>query len=65
MTDYLEKVIQVPYRLPRLSPSEVETYMSLLFCHRELIPDEFAGLRVAYERHREEDRYTMFGYGAI
>lgn len=65
VTDYLEKVIQVPYRLPRLSPSEVETYMSLLFCHRELDTDEFSGLRAAYERHREEDRYTVFGYGAI
>ncbi len=65
VTDYLEKVIQVPYRLPRLSPSEVETYMSLLFCHRELNDEEFAGLRAAYERHREEDRYTVFGYGAI
>lgn len=65
VTDYLEKVIQVPYRLPRLSPSEVETYMSLLFCHRDLNDDEFARLRAAYERHRDEDRYTVFGYGAI
>lgn len=55
----------MPYRLPRLSPSEVETYMSLLFCHRELGEEEFAELRAAYEDHREEDRYTVFGYGAI
>jgi len=39
ITDYLEKLIQVPYRLPRLSPAEVETYMTLLFCQRELSPD--------------------------
>ena len=25
--DYLEKLIQVPYQLPRLSPSEIETYV--------------------------------------
>lgn len=31
VTDYLEKLIQLPYRLPRLSPAEIETYMSLLF----------------------------------
>ena len=36
VTDYLEKLIQVPYRLPRMSPAEVETYMTLLFCQKEL-----------------------------
>ena len=34
VNDYLEKLIQVPYRLPRLSPAEVQTYMSLLFATR-------------------------------
>ena len=34
--DYLEKLIQIPYHLPRLSPTEVETYMILLFCLRDL-----------------------------
>jgi hypothetical protein len=65
VTDYLEKVIQVPYRLPRLSPSEVETYMSLLFCHRELSDAVFTELHEVSVKHREEDRYTVFSYGAI
>jgi len=65
VTDYLEKVIQVPYRLPRLSPAEVETYMSLLFCERHLEESSFESLLEAYRDHRETDRYSVFGYGAI
>jgi KAP-like P-loop domain-containing protein len=34
--DYLEKLIQVPYQLPRLSPSEIETYVNLLACEKLL-----------------------------
>ncbi|MCX6097407.1 MAG: P-loop NTPase fold protein [Caldiserica bacterium] len=34
--DYLEKMIQVPYRLPRLFPSEVTSYMTLLHCMNRL-----------------------------
>lgn len=65
VTDYLEKVIQIPYRLPRLSPAEVETYMSLLFCRRYLQGGSFDCVLEAAVRHKEEDRYTVFGYGAI
>jgi predicted KAP-like P-loop ATPase len=36
--DYLEKLIQVPYHLPRLSPSEIESYMNLLACQHGLAP---------------------------
>ena len=66
VTDYLEKVIRVPYHLPRLSPSEVETYMSLLFCRRDVEDDNvLQELHVASERHRQDDRYAVFGYEAI
>jgi len=66
VTDYLEKVIRVPYHLPRLSPSEVETYMSLLFCRRDVEDDNvFQELHVASERHWQDDRYAVFGYEAI
>src|SRR6202041_3310486 len=41
VTDYLEKLIQYPYRLPRLSPAEIETYMALLFCQLHLTDDLF------------------------
>lgn len=31
-SDYLEKLIQLPYKLPRLSDNEQETYITLLLC---------------------------------
>jgi len=65
VTDYLEKVIQVPYQLPRLSPAEVETYMAMLFCQQLLEKTEFDRLHQALESHRQRDMYSVFGYGAI
>lgn len=64
VTDYLEKVIQVPYHLPKLSPAEVETYMALLFCQLHA-KDDLNGILAAVRDHRERDRYSVFGYGAI
>ncbi len=63
--DYLEKLIQIPYHLPRLSPAEVETYMSMLFCHQGLNEDGFKTVHNALIQHREKDRYTVFSLGAI
>jgi predicted KAP-like P-loop ATPase len=65
VTDYLEKVIQVPYRLPRLSPAEVETYMALLFCQRHLAEEACTRCVTACEGQRAKNRYGVFGYGAI
>jgi predicted KAP-like P-loop ATPase len=63
--DYLEKVIQVPYRLPRLSSSEIETYMSLLFCGLYL-GEADAGRCVAQsKKEREANRYDAFGYAKV
>lgn len=39
----MEKLIQVPYHLPRLSATEIETYMGLLLCQTEL-SDVYAAL---------------------
>lgn len=38
-TAYMEKLIQIPYKLPRLTHKEVETYISLLFC-KSILPKE-------------------------
>lgn len=65
VTDYLEKVIQVPYHLPRLSPAEVQTYMGLLFCKRHLDEASYERVLEAYRAHRKADRYSVFGYGAV
>lgn len=58
--DYLEKLIQIPYRLPRLSPSEIETYLTLLFCKRYLDPDLFSLVWEESQNQRVKDRYCAF-----
>jgi hypothetical protein len=59
--DYLEKLIQIPYRLPRLSPSEIETYLTLLFCKRHLDPALFRRVCEESRSQRAKDRYCAFG----
>ncbi len=39
--EYLEKIIQYPVRIPRLSTREVELYIALLFMQNELDSDDF------------------------
>lgn len=58
--DYLEKLIQIPYRLPRLSPSEIETYLTLLFCKRHLEPALFNRVCEESRNQRAKDRYCAF-----
>ncbi|TWU08380.1 KAP family P-loop NTPase fold protein [Stieleria varia] len=65
VTDYLEKLIQFPYRLPRLSPAEIETYMALLFCQTHLTDELFEATVNACDEHRTNDRYSVFGYSAV
>lgn len=64
VTDYLEKLIQVPYMLPKLSDMEVETYLTLLLCQNEL-GSEFDLVVNAFAEFRETDRYSTFGYHHI
>lgn len=59
--DYLEKLIQIPYRLPRLSPSEIETYLTLLFCKRHLTSESYGKVCDEARKQRAEDRYRAFG----
>lgn len=61
ISDYLEKLIQLPYSLPKLSESEVETYISLLIAKKELSPENFTKLINAFQVYRERDRLTAFG----
>lgn len=60
--DYLEKLIQIPYHLPRLSPTEVESYMVLLFCLRDLEKEKAKKCLIAFDSLRASDRYSVFGY---
>ncbi len=61
--DYLEKLIQVPYSLPKLSDSEVETYIMLLFCESDLDnPDDFDKVLNAFKEFRTKERYSVFDF---
>lgn len=59
--DYLEKLIQLPYSLPKLSEPEVETYISMLICKRELDKTNFKMVRSEFQKFRKTDRYSAFG----
>ena len=63
--DYLEKLVQVPYSVPRLSAAEIETYMALLFCGMHL-DDADTGVCVEAARAmRRTNRYGAFRYGDV
>lgn len=63
--DYLEKLIQVPYSLPRLSAAEVESYMTLLYCNREFTPEASAKVVAAARSRQGRERYGRFGYPEV
>ena len=65
-TDYLEKLVQIPYHLPRLSPSEMETYINLLLCQKFLKDEaQKQSVLTAWKEQRASDFYTTFNYGAV
>lgn len=63
--DYVEKLIQVPYPLPRLSPAEIETYLSLLFAKRDLPSIDFEKCLSECEKLRAANRFGPFGLSDI
>jgi hypothetical protein len=63
--DYLEKLIQVPYQLPRLSPSEIETYLNLLACEKLLDNEKSATVLTAWRETRAQNVYAAFTADAI
>jgi hypothetical protein len=63
--DYVEKLIQIPYHLPRLSPAEIETYLSLLFAKRDLSHDDFTVCLAECETLRASNRFGPFGLSDI
>lgn len=64
VSDYLEKLIQVPYYVPKLTDNEVETYLTLLFCKKAMGVD-FKKVIDAFHTNRETKRYDVFGLGDI
>jgi len=64
VTDYLEKLIQIPYYLPRLSASEIETYISLLFCQLRL-GNDFKHVHDAFLDTRQTDITRVYRHEDI
>ena len=58
--DYLEKLIQIPYHLPRLSPSEVETYINLLACKKFLDDDQNKLVLEDWAAKRSKNFYSAY-----
>ncbi len=65
VTDYIEKLIQIPYRIPKLSPSEIESYNNLLFCKNTLEISDFNTVYESYTAFKKENFYTPYSLGHI
>ena len=63
--DYLEKLIQIPYHLPKLSDSEVETYISLLVAKSEFEEKVLKKILDSFQKYRSENRFSVFGFSNI
>lgn len=57
--DYLEKIVQVPLRVPPLTGSEVEGYLNLLFAQLSLDDSEYSKLLVTAGDARREDALAV------
>ncbi len=63
--DYLEKLIQIPYHLPRLSPAEIETYINLLACQKHLTREQCSLVLSHWAKKRAANFYAPYQHGAI
>jgi hypothetical protein len=63
--DYLEKLIQIPYHLPRLSPSEIESYINLLACQQALKAPDYDRIIEHWQSSRKKNMYAAYRQSAI
>ena len=64
-SDYLEKLIQLPYKLPRLSDNEQETYITLLLCKNHLNKTQFDEIHQKYLNFRKTDKHSKYNIDDI
>lgn len=64
-SDYLEKLIQLPYKLPKLSDNEQETYITLLLCKQHLSNQVFSKVYSGYIEFRKRDKYSKYDIEAM
>lgn len=60
-SDYLEKLIQIPYRLPRLSFSEQATYIMFLLLKNKY-PNFFEGVLAKYYELKDKEPFAIYTY---
>ncbi|GJG37255.1 KAP family P-loop NTPase fold protein [Prevotella lacticifex] len=59
-SDYLEKLIQIPFKLPKLSFSEQETYILLLLCRKYLPEGQKDEPINKFLKFRETDKHSKY-----
>lgn len=62
---YMEKFIQLPYTIPALSPKEVETYVTLLFCQSLLEKTLFDKVQLDFANFVEKNKFIKYGWTNI
>ena len=60
-SDYLEKLIQIPYRLPRLSFGEQATYIMFLLL-KSKYPNYFDGVLAKYYELKDKEPFKIYTY---
>ncbi len=64
-SDYMEKLIQLPYRIPKLSFSEQETYITLLLCSKMGDEDKFKAVHQHFLDFRKSDKHSKYDLAQI
>ena len=64
-TAYMEKFIQLPYRLPMLSRKEVENYITLLFCQSELSKEVFDSIQSDFQNFTIQNKFEVYSWENI
>lgn len=62
---YMEKFIQLPYQIPLLSPREVETYVTLLFCQSLLAKEDFQKIQSDFSNFVATHKFEKYGWDNI
>lgn len=60
-SDYLEKLIQIPYRLPKLSFGEQATYIMFLLL-KSKYPNYFDGVLANYYKFKDKEPFKVYAY---
>lgn len=64
-SDYMEKLIQLPYKIPRLSFSEQETYITLLLCSKMENKTKYKEVHEKFLEFRKKDKHTKYDLNRI